>query len=108
MSSPSFHPICFAPARKGAGRFAAARLDAARLRRLREEALDGLLGLGAALLLKLVDPVGDRRDLVACGLLCRPLGVGWGFGAVFQAVAIVALDDFDRGFCLYDDLLFRL
>jgi hypothetical protein len=89
-------------ARRRVGRF----LSLVRLRRVREERLDGARRprrLGAALLLKLIDPVRHGVDHVAGRFLGRfPLGL---LGNTLFAVALVALDNFYRGFLCHDLLL---
>src|SRR2546421_988551 len=81
-------------------------LSLVRLVRLRKKRLHRARSLRAAFLLKLVDPVGDGADHVACRFLCRFSGSFGLLRTVLLTIALVALDDFDRGFLSHNALYF--
>ena len=79
-------------------------LSFARLRRLWKQRLDGFGGLSTPLLLELVDPVANGADHLARSLLRALLGRNFFFAGLFHTAALVALDDFYRGFLCHNDL----
>ena len=81
-------------------------LSLVRPRRLREKFLNRARSLCPTLLLKLVYPVGDSVDHIAGRFLGRLYGRLRLLTTIFLTIALVALDNFYRGFLGHDDFNF--
>lgn len=102
----------FVPERNGANhllRFVGNFLRLVRSRGFREEVLNVLKSarsLCAALLLKIIHPVRHGANHLARCFLRRFYGVLGLFARLFLTIALLALDNFDRGFLSHADLYF--